>query len=199
MSSQPRPSPLAASGRPRDDGRLDALLERVATGDLHAFGDLYDELAPSVFSLASRAVLSRELAEEVTQDVFMWVWRSARSFDPHRGTAAALIHTVARRRAVDAVRRETAIRRKATLLQEEPLAWEAGAAPAHPVEDKDQVQSLMAELTEVEREAIRLSYWEGLSGPELATRLGVKLATAKTRKRDGLMRMRAALRAAPTA
>ena len=200
MSSDSCPSRGAVSDRDGAvGGRLDALLERVATGDLGAFGELYDELAPSVFGIASRAVLSPELAEEVTQDVFVWVWRSARSFDRARGSAAALISTVARRRAVDAVRREAAIRRKALLLADEPLAWEGGTHPPAALEEREQVQELMTELTELEREAIRLSYWEGLSGPELASRLGVKLATAKSRKRDGLMRMRAAVRAIPLA
>jgi RNA polymerase sigma-70 factor (ECF subfamily) len=170
------------------------LMRQVAAGDLNAYGQLYDEFAPQVFGMVWRLVRNRQLAEEVTQDVFIWVWREARSFDPERGTAASWIHTVARRRAIDAVRREQSQRTKVAALLRDPHEAEAAAAWTA-LEDRDEVEALMAELTSLEREAIQLSYWEGLSGPELAGRLGTKLATAKSRKRDGLMRMRRASQA----
>jgi RNA polymerase sigma-70 factor, ECF subfamily len=174
-------------------------MQQVAAGDLVAFGDLYDDLAPTVFGTAIQIVRNRELAEEVTQDVFTWVWRSAASFQAARGTATALVLTVTRRRAIDAVRHEESVRRRAALPQTEALTSPIDAYPFTRTEGRRQVDSLLAELTELQREVIRLSYWEELSGAELAARLGIKLATAKTRKRDGLTRMRSVLKAVPVA
>ena len=144
------------------------------------------------FGVASRLVRNRELAEEVTQDVFVWIWREARSFDPRRGSDVALIRTVTRRRAVDAIRREAAARRR-TAREQVPLDRQAD--PYGSFEDQEQVSQLMAALTELEREAVRLYYWEGLTSRELATRLETNMSTAKTRKRDGVMRMRMRLAA----
>jgi RNA polymerase sigma-70 factor (ECF subfamily) len=88
------------------------MVRRVATGDRVAFAELYDEVAPTVFGLAHGLVRNRELAEEVTQDVFVCVWREACLFDPTRGSELALIRTLTRRRAIDAIRREAAVRRR---------------------------------------------------------------------------------------
>jgi RNA polymerase sigma-70 factor (ECF subfamily) len=192
-TSRDRQAREASAGAVRDQRlRVSALVQRVAAGDRTAFAELYDEMAPSVFGVASRLVRNRELAEEVTQDVFTWVWREARSFDPTRGSEVALIRTVTRRRAVDAIRREEAARRR-TAGDQVPLDRQVD--PYGSFEDQEQLSQLMATLTELEREAVRLYYWEGLTSHELATRLGTKVSTAKTRKRDGIMRMRMRLAA----
>jgi RNA polymerase sigma-70 factor, ECF subfamily len=183
---------MASVGEPSE------LLCRVGRGDLDAFAQLYDALAADVFGLVFRVVRNRHLAEEVTQDVFLCLWRDASSFDPTRGSPSGWVHVVARRRAVDAVRREQSQRRRAAALRREYVSPDTSASSRR-LEDRDEIQTLMAGLTEIEREAIQLSYWEGLSGKELADRLGTRLATAKSRKRDAVMRMRRAFHALPTA
>ncbi len=167
----------------------DELLRRVAGGDLEAFAQLHSRFAVRVFHLVRSWVHSRVIAEEVTQDVFLWVWLSSHRFDPARGTAAGLIFTVARRRAVDAIRHEESMRRKAAMLGIDP-AREPAVDATGAVDDHVLVEHLMTGLTQLERQAVRLTYWEGLSGEELAEALGIKVNTGKTRKHDGLMRMR---------
>lgn len=99
--------------RPPDDGTVaghdvDALLGRTARGDERAFELLYDVVAAPVYGLVRRVIRDPAMAEEVTQEVMIEVWRSATRYDPGRGGAMAWIMTIAHRRAVDRVRREQA-------------------------------------------------------------------------------------------
>src|SRR3954447_23986672 len=84
---------------------IDALVGRVALGDSHAFESLYDELASAVFGLARRVVRDPARAEDVTQEVFLEVWRKAARYDRTLGTPRTWVLTIAHRRAVDSVRR----------------------------------------------------------------------------------------------
>src|SRR3954452_24332709 len=91
---------------------LDALVSRVARGDARAFEALYDELAAAVFGLARRVVSDPARAEDVTQEVFLEVWRKAARFDSALGKAKTWVMTIAHRRAVDAVRRSESQKRQ---------------------------------------------------------------------------------------
>src|SRR6201989_1014603 len=84
---------------------VDALIGRVARGDARAFEALYDELSAAVFGLARRVVRDPSRAEDVTQEVFLEVWRKAARFDSALGKAKTWVLTIAHRRSVDAVRR----------------------------------------------------------------------------------------------
>ena len=88
------------------------LLGRCATGDEVAFEELYSETAPRVFGLVARIVVQHALAEEITQDVFAYVWAEASRYDPSRGSAVGWILTIAHRRAVDRVRSVAASRNR---------------------------------------------------------------------------------------
>jgi RNA polymerase sigma-70 factor (ECF subfamily) len=98
-----RPAQVAAA-RPADDDVLERLLTLVARGDEQAFAELYQRLAAAVFGLVSKVVRNPAQSEEVTQEVFVELWRTAARFDPGRGTARSWIMTCAHRRAVDRVR-----------------------------------------------------------------------------------------------
>src|ERR671921_901062 len=90
---------------------VEALMGRVARGDAQAFAALYDELSPSVLGLARRVVRDPARAEDVTQEVFLEVWRKAARYDSGLGKAKTWVMTIAHRRAVDAVRRSEAHKR----------------------------------------------------------------------------------------
>src|SRR5688572_31126879 len=94
-----------------DGPDIDLLVGRVARGDAQAFESLYDELSAAVYGLARRVVRDPSRAEDVTQDVFLEVWRKAARFDSALGRARTWVMTIAHRRAVDAVRRNEAVKR----------------------------------------------------------------------------------------
>src|ERR671921_2784789 len=91
---------------------VEALMGRVARGDAQAFAALYDELSSAVFGLARRVVRDPARAEDVTQEVFLEVWRKAARFDRALGTPRTWVLTIAHRRAVDAVRRSESQKRQ---------------------------------------------------------------------------------------
>lgn len=170
--------------------RLNRLLLEAATGDKGSFAALYDATASMVFGIALRVVRDRTIAEDVAQEIYVEVWRTAGRFDPDRGSAKAWITTMTHRRAVDHVRREQSQRnrtRRAAAVSDTP-----GSDPAIEVEDRldhERVRSAMDDLTDLQREAVELAYYGGLTYREVAERLGAPLGTVKTRMRDGLLRL----------
>jgi RNA polymerase sigma-70 factor, ECF subfamily len=179
--------PSAASGRTLDDHLL-----ATGRGDEAALAQVYDAMAPAVFGVAKRVVRDPARAEEITQDVFLSVWRFATRFDPAKGSAQTWILTLTHRRAVDVVRAEEASTRR-----ENRAAATAGDTPFDSVQEQattriegEQVRRCLGSLTELQRKAVTLAYYGGYSYPEVSALLNVNLSTIKTRMRDGLIRMR---------
>src|SRR5262245_57526638 len=175
-----------------------ALMVRVARGDDRAFGELYDHLAPMLYGTVLRIVRDPAQAEEITQEAFVELWRQAGRFDSARGGVRGWAVMIARRRAVDRVRSEQSRR-------DRQLRHAAGpsAAPESPPDvvieslDRDRARRVLGQLGEAHRQALELAYFEGLTHVEIAERLGVPLGTAKTRIRDGLIRLRGLMGAQP--
>jgi len=180
------------------------LVERMAAGDESALGELYDRHGRTVYALACAVVGERADAEEVAADAFGQVWRTARQFDPARGSVVAWLATIARTRALDLVR---ARGRRARALDRAALDNLDGASLAAPVApseapDRDVERSearrlvgrSLAELPEPQRRVIELAYFGGLSHSEIAAELQEPLGTVKTRMRAGLDKLRTALR-----
>lgn len=182
----------------RIDDELAAVVGRVAGGDHGAFAVLYDRLAPLVYGVSRRVLGDASHAEEVTQEVFVELWRHAPRFDGSRGSVRAWAATIARRRAVDRVRSEQAHRGR---HHRDPFT--AGVNPAGPEEvviDHDQRRravAALAQLSGAQREALELAYFGGLTHVEIAERLDIPLGTLKTRVRDGLLRLRTAMEEVP--
>ena len=169
----------------------DALLARIASGDERAFARLCDLFAGPVLGEALRHLTDRAAAEDVTQEVFLRIWRNAHRFDPERGRAEAWIATIARNASRDALRR-----RGATPVDELADAVDPAADPVAEVADASealQLQAAVAELAPGSREVIELAYWHGLSQVEIAERLSLPLGTVKTRTRRGLALLAEAL------
>ncbi len=181
-------------GRVEDDLDLETCIGRVAAGDQGAFALVYDQLAASVYGVARRVLRDPAQAEEVTQEVFTEIWRQATRFDAGRGSVRTWAVTIAHRRAVDRVRSEQARRdrqaRQATL---DPPADATPEDTALDTEDRERARAALAELSAAQREALELAFYDGLTHVQIADHLGIALGTVKTRIRDGLIRLRAAL------
>ena len=184
---------LVSAGGPAD---IDVLIGRVARGDAGAFESLYDELASAVFGLARRVVRDPARAEDVTQEVFLEVWRKASRYDRALGTPRTWVLTIAHRRAVDAVRRSESQKRQDNHgAPDEVIHDEPGEAVIRE-EEHGAVRGCLETLTELQLESVRLAYFNGYTYNEVATLLDKPLPTIKTRMRDGLIRLRDCLEGA---
>ena len=170
---------------------LDDLLHQVARGDETAFGELYDVLAASVFGLARRVIRDPARAEEVAQEVFLQVWRTAPRFDRQRGSAKSWVFTLTHRRAVDAVRHDQAATNRDLAYDWAPDVDHDTVLDTVTVRlEHEQVRRCLEALTDLQRESITLAYYRGHTYAEVATLLEANPATVKTRMRDGLIRLR---------
>lgn len=171
---------------------LSGLLRRSARGDEAAFAELYDATSSRVYGLVRRVLRDPHQAEEVAQEVFLEVWRTSARYDEQRGSAQAWILTIAHRRAVDRVRAaESASRRDETYeRRNREVEHDTTAEAAHASLEARRVRAALAALTPVQSEAVSLAYLGGYTHTEVATLLDLPLGTAKTRIRDGLIRLR---------
>jgi RNA polymerase sigma-70 factor, ECF subfamily len=169
---------------------LATLIERVQHGDQAAFADLYDVIAPMVFGTVKRVLRDQAMSEEVTQEVFVELWTSAARFDDTKGSVSTWAFTIARRRAVDRVRREQSQRRRIEHLgrrrqDEESLTDDTVVTSI----DAEWVTQALGELPSDQRQIIELAFIQGLSHSAIAEQLGLSLGTVKGRVRGGLRRL----------
>jgi RNA polymerase sigma-70 factor, ECF subfamily len=182
---------------PSHDGvDVDVLVGRVARGDAKAFELLYDELSAAVYGLARRVVRDPARAEDVTQEVFLDVWRKAARFDSALGRAKTWVMTIAHRRAVDAVRRNEAAKRSDSQGAPDEVSHDEAADQVIAAEERGAVRDCLGTLTDLQLESVRLAYFNGYTYNEVATLLDKPLPTIKTRMRDGLIRLRDCLEGA---
>ena len=175
---------------------VDALVGKVARGDAQAFDQLYDELSASVYGLARRVVRDPTRAEDVTQEVFLEVWRKAARFDRALGKGKTWVMTIAHRRAVDAVRRNEAAKRSDQQGAPDEVSHDEPADAVIEAEEHGAVRECLETLTDLQLESVRLAYFNGYTYNEVATLLEKPLPTIKTRMRDGLIRLRDCLEGA---
>lgn len=180
------PSPAATAAR------LAGLLQRAARGDEAAFATVYDETSARAYGLALRVVRNPALAEESVQDAYLDAWRTSAHFDAARGSAIGWLLTIVHRKSVDRVRSaEAAARRDTTYHRENTVVdHDETAEAAQASFDAQRVRGAVATLTEVQRQAVELAYFGGYTHTEVARMLDVPVGTAKTRIRDGLIRLR---------
>jgi RNA polymerase sigma-70 factor, ECF subfamily len=163
------------------------LLSRIADGDREAFEVLSRRFLRTIYTEALRVVGDAAAAEDVTQEVFVRIWRSADRFDADRGSAAAWICTIARNRARDHVR----VRRPIPVEELPEQIDESTGADGTQLRDAEalDLHAALSELAEPLRQLIELAYWHGLSQTEIADRLRLPLGTVKTRTRRALAQL----------
>src|SRR3954470_3950182 len=182
------------SGSPADDADR-AVLALVTAGQLDALQELYDRYRVMAYSIALRITADASLAEDVVQDAFLGAWRNADRYVEGRASVRTWLLSIVHHRAVDAVRR----RRPTTELPDAdapppatmtlPDVWHEVAGNL----DREQIGAALAVLSDVQREAIELAYFGGLTQVEIAERTGAPLGTVKSRVRLGLLTMRETL------
>jgi RNA polymerase sigma factor (sigma-70 family) len=188
--------PVAAMVAPNEPQTLE---DAFAAGHDHALKQAYDTLGGIVFGLCRRALPTHQ-AEEVTQDVFVSAWRKRDQFDPERGSLAAWLVGITKRRIIDHIRSE---RRHSDRRAD--LASDVGPTPAgtpsgtdlvvEPTEldaiaDQMVVADALRTLTDRPRQVIELAYIHGLTHQEIAERTGIPLGTVKSDIRRGLETIR---------
>ena len=188
----PRRPPEAPVARAAGDEVLERLLALVARSDERAFAELYQRVAAAVFGLVTRVVRDPAQAEEVTQEVFVELWRTASRFDPARGSARSWIMTCAHRRAVDRVRSAESAARRDDLAgrRDQGRPYDEVVEQVEASLEREHVRRGLDALTDLQREAVVLAYYGGYTHREISELLGVPSGTVKTRLRDGLIRLR---------
>jgi RNA polymerase sigma-70 factor (ECF subfamily) len=168
-------------------------MEAVAAGDRAAFDLLYQRMATPVFSLAMRLLRNQAQAEEVTQEIFLEVWRLAATYTPERGSVQGWVLTITHRRAVDRIRASQASQNRDLRTGIRDFHSETSEDVEDVVEirmESQRVREAMSHLTQLQRQAVEMTYLEGLSCREVSEQLSVPMSTVKTRLRDGLIRLR---------
>jgi RNA polymerase sigma-70 factor (ECF subfamily) len=176
------------------DRRSDTLLvQMLMARDEDALRTAIDTYGRLVFGVAIRVLGESSLAEEVAQDTFVALWRRPGAFDPSRGSLQSFLAGVARNKAVDVVRREESLRRtkEALIAETEATVDEAvDVGASGEIEERDAVVAALGKLSPLQLEALVLAYFGGRTYREVATELGIPEGTAKTRLRDGLIKLR---------
>jgi len=176
---------------------LAELLSRTAQGDHGAFEAVYDQVAPTVFGTVRRVVRDPCLSEEVTQEVFIEIWRTASRFNATKGSPIAWVATIAHRRAVDRVRAEQRSADRDRRAASPIVAYDEVAESVEHNMDIERVRHCLKRLTDLQREVVTLAYYRGYTYREVAELLGVPAGTVSTRMRDGLIRLRDCLGVGP--
>ena len=162
---------------------------RLIGGDQDALGECYDQFSSFVYGLAQRVIGDRRAAEDVTQDVFLFLWERADAFDPTRGGLRTWLGTLAHRRSVDYIRREEARRRRTERVGNEAPTTPDVEEMAVAIVTAERVRAALETLPVEQRDAIHLAYFGGRTYREVADELGIPEGTAKSRMRLGLARI----------
>jgi RNA polymerase sigma-70 factor (ECF subfamily) len=168
-------------------------LEGMARGEHGALVELYDRHGRLLYSLALRVLRDQGDAEDVVQDVFSQAWRQASRYEPSRGPVVAWLMNLARSRAIDRLRSRRA--RPETGADDAEVARMPDLAP--PIDDQlalsdqaERIRAAVEQLSLLQRVAIELAFYEGLTHVEIAERLELPLGTVKTRIRQGLSKLK---------
>ncbi|MFN7930443.1 MAG: sigma-70 family RNA polymerase sigma factor [Blastocatellia bacterium] len=178
------------AARQQTNQHLTTLLTGIACGDQDAFASFYDQTQRLVFGLTLRILQDRGLAEEVTSDVFMQVWRQAANFEMMRGTPLSWLMTITRTRSIDRLRASSYLRQESELpdtITEHHAPADSPEQASVYAEQQRLVRAALAQLTAEQRVLIEAAYFEGLSQSELAEKFALPLGTVKTRVRTGLL------------
>jgi RNA polymerase sigma-70 factor (ECF subfamily) len=173
--------------------RDSALMARIQAGDDRALAEVYDEHGGLVYGIARRVTRDDQLARDVSQEVFAYLWELPERVDLAKGSLRAFLAMLAHRRAVDEVRRgERRVRAQTSLvLPEQAEGPEPDVVDAAASAWRDhRLRDVLAALPAEQRTALELAYYEGLTYRQVAGALDIPEGTAKSRLRLGLRRLR---------
>ena len=168
------------------------LISFVGQGDAEAFTTLYDRYGRAAFSLAYRVIGERQAAEDLVQDAFLKLWRSATSYRPERGSVRTWLLSIVRNRGIDQLRSQASRRRTQEKI-------EASAPRSQPSEafaetwrnsQRDQLREALNTLPPEQLKILELAYFSGYTHAQISQLVDVPLGTIKGRMRLGLKKMR---------
>lgn len=172
----------------------EAMILEIAKGDRTALAQLFETEAGRLVAIAQRILRRRDLAEEVVQDTFLAVWRTASGFDPARGTARGWLTVIARNRALNMLRDGARIDYEdGDKLAELGDRTADARAAFEALSIKDAIRHCLAALDAPKREAILLCYVTGLNHGEAAATMKVPLGTVKSWVRRGVLALQECL------
>jgi RNA polymerase sigma-70 factor (ECF subfamily) len=172
------------------------LMRRIADGDSAALAQFYDKFSPLVFAVGMRFLRDRQEAEDLLIDVFFEIWDRCDRYDPARGAPINYLMNLSRSRAIDR-QRSRSFRQK---LPELSQAFDQPAQATDPAdgmaatEQSIQIRQALQTLDAIQRQAVELAFFNGLSHSEIASAMNKPLGTVKTYIRQGLIRLRDCLR-----
>ncbi len=167
-----------------------ALVAHIVDLNEAALSEAYRRYGPTVTALANRILNDRNLADDVTQDVFVWLWQNAKRFDPQRGKLRTLLLTQTHGKAVDLIRSRNARHaREDRIATESPRFADDIDAELLAITESEEIRGALEKLQPDERTAIELAYFGGNTYREVATLLDQPEGTIKTRIRTGLKRL----------
>jgi RNA polymerase sigma-70 factor, ECF subfamily len=173
------------------------ILQAISEGQSSALGLLYDRYGRLVFSLAVNMLFNNSDAEEITQEVFLLVWKNASTYKMEQGRVAAWLSGITRHRAIDALRRKDARpdghRLDWVLAVEEPDLPDGSEPVENMVEEHQQaqnIQKVVSNLPAEQQQVLILAYFQGMTQEEIAAQTGEPLGTVKTRIRLAMQKLR---------
>ena len=193
--SCPVDSAVVADGRGTEAAELARLLEAVARGDTQAFAEFYRQTSARVHGMTLRVLRDTGYAEETTQEVYLQVWRGAATFDRTKGSVMAWLLTLAHRRAIDRVRSEqsSTTREVAYEVRNYTDDFDQVSEEVGRRFERAAVLACLETLSASQRQSLSIAYYGGRTYREVAEELGIALPTAKSRIRDGLIKLRGCL------
>lgn len=171
------------------------LITRMAAGDQRAFATLYELTAPRLYTLAIAVMRNRDLAQEVLQEAFISIWRSAESYHVSKGSVQVWLNVIVRNRCIDSLRQRTSRPAEIDLLDWSELISEQ-PSPLQALQTQHEAADLarcMDGLEAPQQRALTLAFFHGLSHRELAEQLDEPLGSVKSRIRRGLANLRRCL------
>lgn len=168
------------------------LFQDLKVGQITALGVLYDRYATLVYRLALRILANPQEAEDLTQEVFLMLWRGS-TYNPTRGSLGSFLTVLTRSRAIDRLRSRST---SSKFLQQwgQTMTTELSALTPFELASLDQrsgyVRKALDQLSQEQQQVLGMAYYDGLSQSEIAAQLGIPLGTVKTRSRQGLLNLR---------
>jgi RNA polymerase sigma-70 factor, ECF subfamily len=176
----------------RDDDA--ALAAQLSDGDHSALNEAYRIYGHRVYRVAYGLLRREELAQDITQDVFVRLWRNPHRYDPSRGSLASFLQLDAHGRSVDLIRSEEARSRREVADEQRSSNYQAGPEEeAMNMITSERVRNALGRLTENERKPIAMAFYLGYSYRKVAAQLDVPEGTVKSRIRSGLTKLRETL------